>query len=227
MLKSSQTFPFFFDSRKKWEKAIPPPRTYERCIASYAFTVTQTIAARIAIKHSESFKLLSPQYLISCLSDDLGCFEQNTPEYLSPIQEKGLPLEECMPFISGSGKVPSCPKACINGSIPTLYKVARFEKLSPSVALKSLFKDGPLFMFMKIYSDFFLYSSGIYKFRSGTLEGWHCVMIVGWGVEDDTKYWILQNCWSDKWGEQGYFRMERGSNVCDCERNIYAPIIDE
>ena len=57
------------------------------------------------------------------------------------------------------------------------------------------------------------YESGIYKHISGGLLGGHAVIIVGWGVEDGTKFWIAQNSWGDDWGEQGYFRIAEGE--CD------------
>jgi cathepsin B len=54
------------------------------------------------------------------------------------------------------------------------------------------------------------YESGIYKHVSGGLLGGHAVVIVGWGVEDGTNYWIAQNSWAADWGEEGYFRIAEG-----------------
>lgn len=47
----------------------------------------------------------------------------------------------------------------------------------------------------------------------------HAVLIVGYGVQktgDDTKipYWVIKNSWDDVWGEDGYYRLIRGSNAC-------------
>ena len=52
------------------------------------------------------------------------------------------------------------------------------------------------------------------------LLGGHSGKIVGWGTEKGTNFWIISNSWSDKWGNAGYFKMERGKNVCKIEDNI-------
>ena len=44
--------------------------------------------------------------------------------------------------------------------------------------------------------------------------GYHAVRIVGWGEERGIKYWTLANSWGKHWGEEGYFRIVRGSNEC-------------
>merc|ERR1719428_842095 len=45
----------------------------------------------------------------------------------------------------------------------------------------------------------------------------HAVLAVGWGVEDGKKYWKLQNSWGEDWGEDGFFRMARGTDESGIE----------
>lgn len=61
----------------------------------------------------------------------------------------------------------------------------------------------------------------------------HAVLLVGYGSEtapppkasgagaaagDALDYWLVKNSWTAAWGESGYFRIARGSNVCGARR---------
>ncbi|CAN0580812.1 unnamed protein product, partial [Ectocarpus sp. 12 AP-2014] len=41
----------------------------------------------------------------------------------------------------------------------------------------------------------------------------HDVEVTGWGVTSDgVKFWQARNSWGTFWGEQGFFKIQRGVN---------------
>lgn len=47
----------------------------------------------------------------------------------------------------------------------------------------------------------------------------HAVLLVGYGIQTtaqngDLPYWLIKNSWADTWGEDGYYRLIRGTNAC-------------
>jgi len=65
--------------------------------------------------------------------------------------------------------------------------------------------------------DFVDYESGIYANNTcanGPMDVNHAVVAVGFGSDMGIDYWIIKNSWSANWGEEGYFKMQRGVNMC-------------
>ena len=78
----------------------------------------------------------------------------------------------------------------------------------------------------QVYSDFEDYAGGIYQRTTGKPAGGHAVKIVGWGVENGTKYWKVANSWNPYWGEKGYFRIVRGTNEGGIESQVVGSAAD-
>jgi len=48
----------------------------------------------------------------------------------------------------------------------------------------------------------------------------HAVTVVGYGTEGGVDYWLAKNSWGKNWGEEGYFRIKRGVNMCGIGRDL-------
>jgi cathepsin C len=89
--------------------------------------------------------------------------------------------------------------------------------------MKEVYKNGPIVVSFEPDYLFMHYNTGIYYSvgdtwltRKENKPIWtkvdHSVVLVGWGFDEEsqTKYWLLQNSWGDRWGENGFFKMVRG-----------------
>lgn len=93
----------------------------------------------------------------------------------------------------------------------------------------NLYKWGPLSTAMQVYPDFYTFNpkTDIYEWNGqGSQIGGHAVEIVGWGTEDSKDYWIIKNSWGSEWGDNGYFRILRGINMCSIEENCIGMVPD-
>lgn len=78
-----------------------------------------------------------------------------------------------------------------------------------------------------VFDDFYNYDGGVYTRTKGSkLAGGHAIKIIGWGTDSESNlpYWIVANSWGTDWGEDGFFRILRGSNECGIEAEIAAGI---
>jgi len=108
-----------------------------------------------------------------------------------------------------------CPAPlCYNGDKYAVYKAKSFGNIMAHSGLTQeqsimleIMTNGPVqtcFMFYSNFMDFFKKNpNGIYSSLSGQNIGGHCVEIIGWGVERNTKYWIMANTWGPNWASQG------------------------
>jgi hypothetical protein len=75
-------------------------------------------------------------------------------------------------------------------------------------------------VYNNFYTFFNLHPQGIYTEYSGSVVGGHCVKMVGWGTQSGQDYWLFANSWDTTWGDGGYFKMARGTNLCGIEGSV-------
>lgn len=98
---------------------------------------------------------------------------------------------------------------------------------------KELVEQGPTVVSFEPKEDFMYYKNGIYRSGSNKIhQEWeqvdHAVLLIGYGMEKNKAYWTMQNSWGTDWGEDGYFRMDRGNDESGCESiAVSANVIQE
>jgi len=70
------------------------------------------------------------------------------------------------------------------------------------------------------------YKSGIFDSTSCGTNLDHATLVVGYGSENGTEYWIMKNSWGSRWGEDGYMRLaieETGEGICGIQHQPLYP----
>ncbi|XP_067833348.1 cathepsin B-like [Heptranchias perlo] len=132
------------------------------------------------------------------------------------------------PECSGEIGTPICSKRCEAGYSPNYKKDKHYGLTSYSVGsditeiMMEIYKNGPVEAALVVYTDFLHYKAGVYQHEAGELIGGHAIKILGWGEENGIPYWLVANSWNTDWGDNGFFKILRGSDECGIEREIVA-----
>jgi len=86
----------------------------------------------------------------------------------------------------------------------------------------SIISNGPVLAMVDAGISFEEYTGGIMTCSGSSKNLDDVVSLVGWGVSNNTPYWIGVNSWGSAWGEKGYFQIELGVNACGIETLDYA-----
>ncbi|KAH3758408.1 cathepsin B [Pelomyxa schiedti] len=217
------SLPVNFDGREQWPGCIHGILDQADCGSCWAFASSEALSDRFCIWENVDV-VLSPQYLLSCEFANLGCFCGSVASFAWDfLMREGITTIGCVPYVSGNGDVPSCRdfSSCEDGSPWTLYHALNFTHVGDFInadnhitEIMNALMQGPLDATFNVYADFHNYTSGVYRHLTGRYEGLHSVKVIGWGVENGTDYWLVQNSWGSDWGDHGYFKILKGSNEC-------------
>jgi len=90
--------------------------------------------------------------------------------------------------------------------------------------MQEIFQRGPIACGVVANQALLDYKGGIFHWDQPTTPSDidHDISVVGYGVgttgkEAGVKYWLVRNSWGSAWGEDGFFRVVRGSNNIQIE----------
>ncbi|KAM6158555.1 dipeptidyl peptidase 1-like [Rhynchocyon petersi] len=206
---------------------VSPIRNQGTCGSCYAFSSVSMLEARLRILTNNSqTPILSPQDVVSCNPYSKGC--KGGIPYLTAgkyAQDFGLVEETCFPY--EAREVPCRVKSSCFRYYSSAYQyVGGYYGGCNEAQMKlELVHHGPVEATFQFYQDFYNYKKGIY-YHTGLRDPLnpserrsHAVLIVGYGTDSVSgmDYWICKNSWGINWGENGYFRIRRGTNECGIE----------
>ena len=221
---SSSSLPSEFSSLSTWPGLISPVSDQGWCSSSWAVSATGVAGDRTSIAQGSPLVLSSAALLACNKRGPASCVTRQVDQAWNILRRDGAWSEDCQ-AAAGEG---SCPGNCMIYRTLPAYRVGRPNTGTDTSRnmediMYEVMHQGPVQAIMEVYTDFFMYKSGIYQktsISSTELAGYHAVRIVGWGQEGSLKYWTVANSWGPQWGEEGFFRIVRGVNECQIEEFV-------
>jgi len=226
-----------------WEAqgVLNPVRDQGQCGSCYSFAAVAAIEAAYAIKYSQKPPpQFSEQQLVDCTFKKIdldgaignyGCDGGYYRHSLSYLETAGTKLLSDYPY---TGTVGECKDSASNSVVNVTGIYTSTHQIGDVEAMKAALNKGPLMAYIYVNDDFYSYATGVYdgpNCRSDPTScpvGYnHAIVLVGYGKTDDgIPYWKVRNSWGTHWGENGYFKIGMGKNVCCIEGStVYATVV--
>ncbi|CAK9136562.1 unnamed protein product [Ilex paraguariensis] len=218
--------PTSVDWRKKG--VVTPVKDQGECGSCWAFSAVAAVEGINMIKTGKLVSL-SEQELVDCdvSSEDEGCkggYMDKAFEFIK--RNGGITTESNYPYVGKDGKCDGAKKKDHAVTISGHGIVPREDERS----LQTVVASQPVSVAVDAGGyDFQFYSDGVFSGYCGKNLN-HGVTIVGYGVENGFKYWLVKNSWGTGWGEGGFIKMKRGSTdkkgICGIAMESSYPIKD-
>lgn len=209
--------PDSFDFRTQ---GIVPPVTQVTGGLGLFYTVNAAMESSLAASQKK-ITLLSNQQIIDCITGGDNLTSTDVYEY---IAINGLESAASYPE-TGKGK-----GACNYEKNNVIVQLSSWESYlgaNETQFKDQLYKTGPNSVQMQMMDDFQMYQGGIYDpVTTCSSDVYVSLLMVGYGSEGGTDFWILQNFWGPNWGEKGYVRVARNKgNLCGIVTCATVPFI--
>lgn len=212
--KNNESLPLSFDWRDRG--VLTPIKNQGSCGSCWAFASIE-VAESVARLGGffENAPLFSPKQLVDCCDSSFGCSGGYIDATFQYMVSRGVVNESSYPYNphqdtcsrNDSRIAEFTPRGCFHiGANIARTHLSHF-----------LMEKGPLVIGVAARSSVFqLYTGGVIRNWDCGTEVDHAVQLVGFGQDEDgLKYWVVRNSWGEKWGENGFFRLERTNGNWD------------
>jgi cathepsin C len=208
------------------------------CGSCYVVATTRMLSARHRIRQQQpKHEAFSISFPLMCSEYTQGCNGGYAFLASKWSHDVGLVPESCAGYDGESGG--QCGIQCDVRLFEKRWRADNYHYVggyygaaSEPEIMHELVTKGPLVASFEPKNDLMYYSGGIYKSVPNQRSEWekvdHAVLLIGYGEDArGQKYWLLQNSWGDSWGEDGFFRMARGSDESGIESIVVSADVVE
>ncbi|XP_077433689.1 cathepsin O isoform X3 [Vanacampus margaritifer] len=219
----AEELPAKFDWRDR--AVVAPVQNQQACGSCWAFSVVGALQAANAIAGA-SLEELSVQQVVDCCFQNGGCKGGSPTKALLWLQRSRVNLVPQSEY-SYKAKNGMCHFFSRPQGGVALRNFTTYDFSGQEEAMKAeLVEKGPLSAIVDAVSwqD---YLGGIIQHHCSSHWPNHAVLVVGYDATGEIPFWIVQNSWGTKWGNNGYVYVKIGSNVCGwivcfaCRRTLW------
>ena len=213
---------------------VSPVKDQAACGSCWAFATVGNLEGQY-YKKKKTMVTFSEQMLVDCDTRDSACNGGLMEHTFTWLKQNGggIMKEADYPYVAYKQSCRMDPSKYVD------MKVTGYKKLGSSTSnwtpvdegeiKEFLYETGPLAIALNA-SPLHLYTGGIIDKTSSQCSTYginHAVTLVGYGHDSASgkDFWIVKNSWGKNWGENGYFRMKRGSGVCGINCYITTGIV--
>jgi C1A family cysteine protease len=232
--------PASLDVREGLECEAFKPVAQGQCGSCWAFAAGKAYSARLCAVTKGSVNVaIAEQSYVSCykesqsgfymsgssitgvagsLSPADGCEGGNAVfAWMNQLNNGGFVARMCNPYKGKGFRAHQCGRQSCQD--PVKYKPGSDLKMirGEKAMMNELATGGALVASIMTTNAFYSYKGGVFSSQVGNNQGGHSMALMGYGTASGKKYWLVGNSWGRDWGENGYARILRGSNVLNIE----------
>ncbi|TNV77282.1 hypothetical protein FGO68_gene5551 [Halteria grandinella] len=198
--------------------AVTPAKDQNGCGASWAYATSSAIESKWFML-TNNLLTISSQQLVDCVpktNPPNGCDATlSLADVSAYINEPDQNLETTQ-FYPDLGYSSSECRADPQQVAVTLQQYQIQSSANNLMIKTGIVNNGPLLAIAGVGLEFMFYQSGIMDLKNTYFLAYQPLLIIGYGKEGTTEYWIAKNSFGQLWGENGFIRVkliEGGTDV--------------